>query len=67
MKGKAVAPQGPRRIETSLLGLLIKSPCLVGTTFSTKIAGLVYMCFLLSYSNLFTSDRNPGKSILKAC
>ena len=67
VKGKAVTPKGLSRAETSLLGLLIKSPRLVGTTFSTRIAGLVYMCFLLSYSNLFTRDRNPGKSIFKAC
>lgn len=67
VKGKAVTPKGLSRAETSLRGLLIKSPRLVGTTFSTRIAGLVYMCFLLSYSNLFTRDRNPGKSILKAC
>lgn len=67
VKGKAVTPKGLSRAETSLLGLLIKSRHLVGTTFSTRIAGLVYMCFLLSYSNLFTRDRNPGKSALKAC
>ena len=67
VKGKAVTPKGLSRAETSLLGLLIKSRRLVGTTFSTRIAGLVYMCFLLSYSNLFTRDRNPGKSALKAC
>lgn len=53
--------------EATPLGFLIKPPRLVGTAFSTKIAGLVYMCFIQSYSNLFTRDRNPGKSILKAC
>lgn len=40
---------------------------LVGTTFPPKSAELLYTCFIGSYSNLVTGDRNPGKSILKAC
>lgn len=65
-KGKLWLLQDWEGTEATPLGFLIKPPRLVGTTFFTKIAGLVYMCFLLSYSNLFTRDRNPGKSILKA-
>lgn len=40
---------------------------LVGTTFPSKTVELIYTCFIQSYSNLVTGDRNPGKSILKAC
>ncbi|KAL6089164.1 hypothetical protein STEG23_024621, partial [Scotinomys teguina] len=35
---------------------------LVGTAFSSKTVGLVYTCFIRSYSNLFTRDRNPDCS-----
>lgn len=66
-KGKLLLLQDWIVTEATPLGSLIKPPRLVGTAFSSKIAGLVYMCFILSYSNLFTRDRNPGKSILKAC
>lgn len=48
------------------LDFLIKPP-LVGTSSSINIAGLVYMCAIMSYSNLSTRDRNPVVSILKAC
>lgn len=66
-KGKLLLFQDWIVTESTPPGPQIKLPCPVGTAFSSKIAGLVYMCFILSYSNLFTRDRNPGKSILKAC
>lgn len=66
-KGKRLLLQDWTVTEATPLGSPIEPPRPVGTAFSSKIAGLVYMCFILSYSNLFTRDRNPGKSILKAC